>query len=377
MADAVAQRHQQLKNEANKMALKIPFFHGDKKDDTIQIKEMIRRFENSADAMGLNDQAEKCLMFSNYLRGPAAALWDTMKFWNVDKTVWLTVKNFFLEQYQGAIDTDTFTFKITKLHQGPQEAAINFGTRCIQSVCEQFESMPAPPAEELNAAGAAVPAAAKENIHQISMKRASDLLARAFFVTGVREHIRTNLQNKAPATITEAITEAIKLEKVYHQKDEYKSKVSSMADMEDEELNEIEDMDDATVSQINKARAHQGRQPYRRFNNFRKPARGGQGVRAGQERGNGNGYNPDWKCRYCDKTGHMQLECRSRIRANAPLKNKAGKVIPNSQGKVREVEVEKDDTGDVGFLKHVLQSGNGCGSLRSDSNTEKPDHLNF
>jgi hypothetical protein len=26
MADAAAQRHQQLKNEANKMAMKIPFF---------------------------------------------------------------------------------------------------------------------------------------------------------------------------------------------------------------------------------------------------------------------------------------------------------------------------------------------------------------
>jgi hypothetical protein len=29
-ANAAAQRHQQLKNEANKMAMKIPFFHGKK-----------------------------------------------------------------------------------------------------------------------------------------------------------------------------------------------------------------------------------------------------------------------------------------------------------------------------------------------------------
>ena len=60
MADAAAQRHQQLKNEANKMAMKIPFFHGDDKEDALDIKEMIRRFENSADAMGLADNAEKC-----------------------------------------------------------------------------------------------------------------------------------------------------------------------------------------------------------------------------------------------------------------------------------------------------------------------------
>jgi hypothetical protein len=38
MADTAAQRHQQLKNEANKMAMKIPFFHGDNKEDWLEIK---------------------------------------------------------------------------------------------------------------------------------------------------------------------------------------------------------------------------------------------------------------------------------------------------------------------------------------------------
>jgi hypothetical protein len=54
MTNAAAQRHQQLKNEANKMAMKIPFFHGDEKEDLLDIKEMIQRFENSADAKGLD-----------------------------------------------------------------------------------------------------------------------------------------------------------------------------------------------------------------------------------------------------------------------------------------------------------------------------------
>jgi hypothetical protein len=54
MTNAAAQRHQQLKNEANKMAMKIPFFHGDEKEDLLDIKEMIQRFENSADAKSLD-----------------------------------------------------------------------------------------------------------------------------------------------------------------------------------------------------------------------------------------------------------------------------------------------------------------------------------
>jgi hypothetical protein len=33
MANTAAQMHQQLKNEANKIAMKIPFFHGEEKED--------------------------------------------------------------------------------------------------------------------------------------------------------------------------------------------------------------------------------------------------------------------------------------------------------------------------------------------------------
>ena len=95
--DAAAQRHQQLKNEANKMAMKIPFFHGDDKEDALDIKEMIRRFKNSADAMGLADNAEKCNMFGNYLRGPAAVIWEGMDFYGESKVDWNSVKKYFLK----------------------------------------------------------------------------------------------------------------------------------------------------------------------------------------------------------------------------------------------------------------------------------------
>jgi hypothetical protein len=41
MADAAAPRHQQLNNDTNKMAMKIPFFHGDDKAHSLNIKELI------------------------------------------------------------------------------------------------------------------------------------------------------------------------------------------------------------------------------------------------------------------------------------------------------------------------------------------------
>jgi hypothetical protein len=36
--DTSVQMHQQLKNEANTMAMKFPFFHGDDKEDSLDIK---------------------------------------------------------------------------------------------------------------------------------------------------------------------------------------------------------------------------------------------------------------------------------------------------------------------------------------------------
>jgi len=61
------------------MAMKIPFFYGEEKEDSLDIKEMIRRFKNSAKAMGLADNAaEKYSIFGNYLRGPATVTWESM-----------------------------------------------------------------------------------------------------------------------------------------------------------------------------------------------------------------------------------------------------------------------------------------------------------
>jgi hypothetical protein len=47
------------------MGMKIPFFYGEDKVDSVNINEMIK---NSADAMGLVHVAQKCKMFRNYLR---------------------------------------------------------------------------------------------------------------------------------------------------------------------------------------------------------------------------------------------------------------------------------------------------------------------
>ncbi len=58
MATALNQQ-QQLKNEATKMAMRVPLFYGNKKEDTMNIKDFITRFESACNAMGLGNDAEK------------------------------------------------------------------------------------------------------------------------------------------------------------------------------------------------------------------------------------------------------------------------------------------------------------------------------
>jgi hypothetical protein len=262
MADAAAQRHQQLKTEANKMAMKIPFFQGDDKEDALDIKEMIRRFKNSDDAMGLADNAEKCNMFGNYLRGLAAVIWEGMDFYGKSKIDWNSVKKYFLKEYQGKVDVETFTFKIAKLIQGSNESAVNFGGCCLQSVYEQYKSIPAPVVEALNADRAAIAAARKLNIHQATLKIVTNITARSLFLTGLKENLRTLTMQKTIVTLRDSIDEAAKQEKLLKNKNKLKGRIAVLANMEDEEL-EDQELDEDTVSKINNTRAHQGKQPYR------------------------------------------------------------------------------------------------------------------
>jgi hypothetical protein len=175
---------------------------------------------------------------------------------------------------------------------------------------------------------------------------------------------------KTIVTLREAIDEAAKQEKLLKNKNELKGRIAVLADMEDEEL-EDQELDEDTVSKINNTRARQGKQPYRRFNNFKGNKQHGQGVRSGSTNGNKNGNQQnreDWKCRYCNAPGHMQAECRKRKSAGAPLVDRNGKPLGGNNKGVHEVESKEGDE----LMGHLRQSsGEGCRSLQNQ------DTLNF
>jgi hypothetical protein len=51
------------------MAMRVPLFYGNEKEDTMNIKDFINRFESACTAIGLANEAEKCNIFGSYLRG--------------------------------------------------------------------------------------------------------------------------------------------------------------------------------------------------------------------------------------------------------------------------------------------------------------------
>jgi len=394
MAEALA-RQVQLKNDATKMAMKIPIFHGSSKDDTMDIVEFLRRFEASAEAMNLVDQPEKCNIFSSYLRGNAAKKWEMMTYFKKTKTDWASVKEYFMKAYKGEIVPDTIIHKIQKLQQEKGETVNDFGHRCAKELFDVSKKCPMPDVADQDAAFLALTAAQQAKAHANSVREMSDMFAKAFFLNGIKDALKVTVMNAKPVSLQAAIEKAMEVEQTLETANSNKSRISELAEMEDGDLDEIENLDEDDIFALNKKRAQYGRQPFKKGNRFQRNsgnsgngnsgngnAKNGNGYSGngnGNGAGNGNGGNngndrTTWTCRYCNKPGHLQKFCNSRIAKGAPLIDKFGKTYTNAAAAVAD---QKQGAASVSqsLYDHVKGS---CGTINNDfeENQEKID-LNF
>jgi hypothetical protein len=179
---------------------------------------------------------------------------------------------------------------------------------------------------------------------------------------GVTSAIKTTLMQKCPATLSEAIQEAMSLELVEKTNGAAKSKITSLADMDDEDLVEIEDLDDVTIKAINMKRAKSGRQPFRQPSQFAcSKGKGGKGKSSRDKSA--------VKCRFCNKEGHMQQECYSRINKNAPCVDRYGKPLTGTS-RMASVEEDQDAKLDPNLIRHMN------GFVRSVNDQEDKEDLN-
>ncbi len=136
-------------------------------------------------------------------------------------------------------------------------------------------------------------------------------LAKECFLMGVNQAIRNMHMQKRPVALTEAIQEAMRLELI-NESNGTKNKIADLADVDDKDLAVIvEDLDDLTIKGINTRRAKSGRQPSRQTSQFAgSKGKGGKG-KTGRDKS-------AVKCCYCNKEGHLQQECYTRIKKSTP-----------------------------------------------------------
>ena len=369
---AALQQQQQLRNEATKMAMKIPLFYGNDKEDTMNIKDFIHRFEVSCEAMGLNNDGEKCRIFGSYLRGKATALWKVMEHYRINDQVWAEVKDYFLTRYKGKPQPDALVHKMTRLSQDKNESVNDFATRCITEIGDMTRICGNADDRDVAPEYLALTEAQRNRTKNGQMRVVTDMFAKAFFLTGVSALIKTDLINLAPATMSEAITEAMKLEQTMETASGSKTKIAFLADMEDSELEE-EELDEDTISALNKKRAQFGRQPFKRANRFQN-SKGSGGYKRADDK-------PAYTCYYCHKPGHMQLNCNSRKQKNAPMVDRNGKVLKNqgngNQRNVSEVEGKTDPQVNPEIVRHLRGSmGDTVGVINDDQQKNLID-LNY
>ena len=158
MVNALNQQ-QQLKNEATKMAMRLPLFYGNKKEDTENIKDFITRFKSACNSMGLAEVSEKCNLFRSYLRGRATAMWMNATYKGLNVYNWRSVKEHFMIQYRRKVETTTFCHQILKLIQDKTETVSDFAKQCITEMPEFVDAMRNPANRLYTAAYLALPAA--------------------------------------------------------------------------------------------------------------------------------------------------------------------------------------------------------------------------
>jgi hypothetical protein len=93
------------------------------------------------------------------------------------------------------------------------------------------------------------------------------------------------------------------------------------------------------------------------------------GSRGKGGKGKSSGEKSAAKCRFCQKEGHMQQECYSRINKNAPCVDRYGKPIA---GSARLASVDDDE--DAALDPNLIQRMNGF--IRSVQNQEDKEDLN-
>ena len=329
---------------------RIPIWTGDNKD-VFTPEQWLARIEKARVAAAWNEADTLSFIYCS-LRGEALLWYDVLKRSGIADT-YDAFKTAFLTSYAPALTARTATVCLHDIKQTAQETIVAFYSRVIKAVNDLENLLPAAqrvpagaayPAEVVALAGYAGLAADVRNngiaaLINSGITTAMNHIGLQLFVAGLRSSIRDELMKNMPDSLWAAFQSAMAMEKITSTpKASAFAAVNQVSAEQPESEGEIE-------LEIDAVRAQLKRLEYRK--NSGRPNTSG---RTGGGTGNTGKYDPkSVVCRCCNKKGHMQEVCYTRIKKNLPCVDAQGKPwrtqpAKPAQGRVNEVSEQQTGT---------------------------------
>jgi len=304
-------------HDRTKRSTDIPLFYGQPGKDTIAARLLIVRINDAATIATWNE-ARKLLEFKMCLRDKAVGWFEGLAEDGVDVNDWDTVKTEFLETYEPKYSAKTTCANFTDLNQKSDESINDYTYRVQMAYKRLTDTKPAAmtTVRTTIAAGATEAEVKAEGIND-----ALKFIKHQLFLAGLKDGIRDKVLEAAKATFNESVKVARNLETIQNDHKRLNKINAIRNEMEEEKAKEIpwDSLSDDQLAQLAVIRFGRNR-----YNN--------NGNNNGNNNRNNQGNNrptqlrnPNTECRYCKKKGHLQKDCFSRKRDQAPMVDANGK----------------------------------------------------
>lgn len=331
----------------------LPTYHGIAGKDTINARDLIKRFEAAAEIAKWEAADKKCNEFFMILRDDALTWWASMKDYNVDTKNWNDVKAHFLKKFDPKSTAKTSCANLMELSQRPGESATKFHFRLFKIYERLCEARPATIYDVVTvpAVAAAATVAEQQAIKKEGIEAMEMFIKHQLFIAGLREPLRSEVMKEGKATLGEAIDFADELESIYRKNEKTINALAECNDNVDaidggDAIN-IDDLADDELEAINMIRQRNGKKPFMKRRNGNNGNNSNFRGKSNNSNGNGN-----IKCRYCKKPNHMQRECKSRLRDKAPMVDANGKPFTKKINAVSEKAEDFEDS-EVSALNYI------------------------
>ena len=321
MQDAMA-HHDRIRKSTD-----LPLFYGEKDKDTVDARTFKDRFEAACNIANWNaNEARKIEQFYMILRGKALIWWRSLEdipdFPRDDQgryNNWERVKAEFLDAYAVRNTAKAACTNLQDLYQRSTENVQDIYLRVTDAYHRMKESIPDAMFQVRYNVNPAVPA----DIKREGIDDMGRFFTQQLFLASLKEDIRIKTMEAGHDTIQESLRTARDTEAILNDKARRSQLAAIQQEHEDDgmeefmsnywsnrDYSELESWEEQALDKINAIRINKGKRPFR----------------AGNKRFGGGGANrSQFECRYCKIKGHMQKECRKRIRDGKPQVDMHGK----------------------------------------------------